>query len=115
MTVNLDGATVAVYLEAPTGEVSLGEFSLRDGAVHGTDARGVSYHGNATAVGSGSVNIELTATIPAGTRIGEGLVTDAEEQHALVFFLDDEQVAGRRTKPILLSGLGLADVRFEVR
>ncbi|MFF2324871.1 MULTISPECIES: hypothetical protein [unclassified Streptomyces] len=63
----------------------------------------------------GGLNVELMASVPAGTRIGASKVTETDAERKLVFHLNQEQLAGRQTKPILLSGFGSADVRFEVR
>ncbi|MFJ5724588.1 hypothetical protein [Streptomyces sp. NPDC093149] len=63
----------------------------------------------------GGLDVELMASVPAGTRIGESKVTETNAEQKVVFHLDQEQVAGRQTKEILLSGFGSADVRFEVR
>jgi hypothetical protein len=115
MTVNLENSTVGVYLTSPSGEVALGEFSVDGGQVGGTDHRGIAYRGTCTALPDGSVQVEVTATVPAGTRAGDGSTTEADAEQKLAFFLSPDQVAGRRTKPILLPGFGLADVRFEAR
>jgi hypothetical protein len=114
MTVNLDGASVSVYLTSPDGDISLGKFDVKNGAIDGTDQRGVSYRGTCTPVADG-VNVELTATVPAGTRMSEGVAAEGDTQRKLSFFLNADQVAGRSTKPILLTGFGRADVRFQVQ
>ncbi|MGW1092484.1 hypothetical protein ACWD4L_41210 [Streptomyces sp. NPDC002596] len=115
MTVNLESSTVDVHLQTPSGDVSVGRFGLNDGQVTGTDRRGITYRGTCTPMPDGGLNVELTASVPAGTRIGESKVTETDVEHNLAFHLNQEQVAGRQTKAILLSGFGSADVRFEVR
>jgi len=111
MTVNLESATVEVHLTTPTGDQPLGRFSINAGQVEGTDHRGITYRGTCTPVLDG-LNVELTAQIPAGTRAGTALTTEAQSEQKLSFFLNADQLAGRQTKPIVLVGFGLANVRF---
>ncbi|HEX8094396.1 hypothetical protein [Jatrophihabitans sp.] len=111
MTVNLESSTVEVHLCTPIGDQPLGRFAINAGRVEGTDHRGINYRGTCTPVLDG-VNVELTAQIPAGTRAGTSLTTEAASEQRLAFFLNADQVAGRQTKSILLVGFGLADVRF---
>ncbi|MFB6781563.1 MULTISPECIES: hypothetical protein [unclassified Streptomyces] len=115
MTANPESSTVEVHLQTPSGDVSVGQFSLNDGQVTGTDHRGITYRGTCTPMPDGGLNVELMASVPAGTRIGESKVTETDAEHKLAFHLNQEQVAGQQTKEILLSGFGSADVRFEVR
>ena len=113
MTVNLESAAVEVYLRTPTGDVPFGRFSLSAGQVEGTDQRGITYRGTCIRV-IDLFNVELTASVPAGTRIADDLVTETTEERKLAFCLNLDHVAGEQTKSIMLAGFGSADVRFEV-
>jgi hypothetical protein len=105
-------STVDVYLQTPAGDVSFGRFSLQAGEVEGTDHRGITYRGTYTSASDG-LDVELTASVPARTRITEGVATEAHAEQKLSFHLDGDQVAGQRSKTIVLDGFGAADVRFE--
>jgi hypothetical protein len=114
MTAKLQDGTVTVHLRTPSGDVPLGEFSLASGEVQGTDQRGISYHGTCTLLLNG-VNVELTVAVPAGTRLGGDLRTDAAAERQLSLYLNQEHLAGTRVKPISVAGLGSADLVFTVR
>jgi hypothetical protein len=114
MTANLQAGTVTVQLRTPSGDVPLGEFALASGQVQGTDQRGISYRGTCTSLLDG-VNVELTVTVPAGTRLAGDLRTEAAAEHQLSFYLNQEHLAGTRVKPIRLPGIGSADVVFTIR
>ncbi len=111
---NLESSTVEVHLQTPAGNVPVGRFSLNDGQVSGTDRRGITYRGTCTPMPDGGLNVELTASVPAGTRIREGMVAETDDEQKLTFHLNPEQMTGLQTKDILLPGFGSADVRFEV-
>ena len=114
MTASLQDGTVTVHLRTPSGEVPLGEFALTSGEVRGTDQRGISYRGTCTPLLNG-VNVELTLTVPVGTRLAADLLTDVAAERQLSLYLSEEHLAGTRVKAVNVPGLGSADVVFTVR
>jgi hypothetical protein len=111
MTVSYESGAVTVHLRTPAGEVPLGQFGVSGGRIEGTDQRGIRYLGTCVPLGDG-LYVELTASVPAGTRISEGFATDSPVEHRLNFHLTREHLAGVRTKAIMLPDFGSADVRF---
>jgi hypothetical protein len=116
MPLDVENLSLGVYLTAPHGDVELGTFTVTAGAIAGTDQlRGISYSGRCTPTPDGGVDVEVTASVPAGTRVSGAVTTDAVAEHDLTFHLDPEQVAGAKSAPITLPGFGSANVRLEVR
>lgn len=113
MTANLQVGIVAVLLRSPHGNVLLGDFTVNAGQVQGTDRRGVSYQGTCTAVADG-VNVEVTMTVPSGTRVTKAIVAEEPAHHKLSFHLSEEHLAGIQAKPVTVPGLGSADLMFTV-
>jgi hypothetical protein len=105
---------VTLELRTPAGYVPFGEFRLDAGEVEGTDQRGISYRG-ACAPSSDGLLVTVTASVPAGVRIADGLLTEEPSKHELSFYLDQDHLTGQRTAPIALPGFGAADVRFTVQ
>jgi hypothetical protein len=113
MTANLQDGTVTVLLRSPHGNVLLGDFTVDAGRVHGTDRRGVSYQGTCIPAADG-VSVELTMTVPSGTRLTEALLAEEQAEHELSFHLSEEHLAGIQAKPVVVPGLGSADLIFTV-
>jgi len=111
--VALDHLDVTAVAESPDGDVTIGSFEVRNGAISGTDVRGLAYSGTATSTDSG-VHVQVSVSMPAGTAVTLGEPPEEDVVHDLTFDLGEEHLASRATTDIHLPGFGEASVRFDL-
>jgi hypothetical protein len=87
-----------------------GDFTYDAGKVTGADRRGVTYTGSYTQLDDGDVDVTLTASIPAGTKVADGSGHTETSHQNLDFRLDKDQLAGKKSVQLSLSGLGSAEL-----
>ena len=92
-------------------ERSLGAFSIDGDTFTGTGNCGTRSDGTFAPAADGGLDVTMTVTIPAGSRIGSGPATTEERIHRVPLHLTREQAEGKATHRVLLPGFGRARLR----
>lgn len=114
---NLRTANGEYRLEFVRGDhaVAVGTIRARDGALTGSDVRGISYAGSYRQDASGAISVDLTLTIPASTALVSDVVSHPKATTVNVTFQAPANalLSGQAiTVPVDLSAAHGGDVSF---
>lgn len=102
-----------VLLVEPRGEHPLPALSFDGNQFTARGECGARYAGSFEMDAIGGLDVRMRATIPAGTQVAAGMITEEERTHDVHFYLTPRQLARGEPKPVLIPGLGRARLRVE--